>query len=148
MLDTSLTTPGAVAMFLVCGFAMAAGSWRERMGGVMLLMGGVLKFLLSLVLLKQTVLRFLIGDVVCLCGLVYLCWKAPHPWPLWAFGLQFASVMTEVAALNLGPSLLKWTFLTVELAFGYGALLVLLIGTLAVMRARKMDARLKVPEIG
>jgi hypothetical protein len=148
MIDTSLTTPGALALFLVCGFVIAFGSWRERMGGVMLLIGGLLKFLLGLVLLKQTVLRFLIGDIVCLCGLVYLCWKAPHPWPLWAFGLQFCAVMTEVAGICLGPSLMKWTFLTVELAFGCGILVILLVGTFAVMRARKTDERLKVPEIG
>ncbi|HVZ29298.1 MAG TPA: hypothetical protein VG839_02820 [Asticcacaulis sp.] len=137
MLHTPLAIAGAVTMFLACGFAIIAGSWRERMGGVVLLIDYVLNFLLGLVIFKLTILRFLVGDVICLIGFLYLCWKAPHPWPLWAFGLQFCSVMTEVAALGLGRSLMKWTFLTIELAAGYGILIVLLIGTFAALRARK-----------
>jgi hypothetical protein len=103
------------------------------MGGVVVLGGYLLKFLLGLVLFKQTILRFLLADMVCLTGLFYLCWKAPHPWPLWAFGLQFCCVMTELAGLGFGANLMEWTFLTVENALDYSLLVVLLVGAITAM---------------
>ncbi len=142
MPHTTLAMVSAVTIFVVCGFAIIAGSWRERMGGVVYLIDHVLNFLLGQTFPELFLLRYLLSDSICLLGFFYLCWKSPHPWPLWAFGFQFTSIMTAMAALVLGPDLLRWTFLTIEMAVGGSVLVVLLVGTVSALRARSTGAGL------
>lgn len=138
MLQSLPALIGAGAVIFICLFAIVAGSWRERVGGMVYVGAYLLSILLSLITVESVAWRFLIVDFACLAGFFCLCWKAPNPWPLWAVGAQLLSVLTSLSVLQLGPDkVLKWTLLTVVNGLGYLVLLSLFIGTVAAMRGRK-----------
>ncbi len=139
MPHTLLAHIGEILVLLVCLTAMVLGSWRERLGGGLYLAAYALTYLLTLANPKDMTWRFIIGDLICLLGFFYLSWKSPHPWPLWAFGAQLLTVMTEVAAFLNWHVLMRWTFLTVQMVLGYAVLFFLLLGTLAAVRARRIE---------
>ncbi len=138
---TSLVISGT--SLFVCLLALVFGSWRERFGSLFYLGPFALSFGLGLLAVRGFMAwRFLLCDLICLAGFLYLCWKTPHPWPLWAFGLQLMAVMTDVVDLVLHPQVLRWTLVTLQNSLGYFILLALLIGTLAAVRRRKAERKM------
>lgn len=127
---------GAAFGLLTCVAALIFGGWRERSAAALYLIAVAANYGLGLVAHDMTTQRLLFSDTLCLIGFFCLCWKAPHPWPLWATGLQLLAVMTEVSVLFLTVGTLRWTLLTVVALSGYGVLLVLWIGTFTVARRR------------
>jgi hypothetical protein len=121
---------------LTCIAALILGGWRERSATALYLLAVAANYGLGLLVLDMTTQRLLFSDTLCLIGFFCLCWKAPHPWPLWAAGLQLLAVMTEVSVLFMSTGTLRWTLLTVVALSGYGVLLVLWIGTFAAARRR------------
>lgn len=147
MLQSLPALIGAGVVILVCLFAIIAGSWRERVGGIVYAGAYLLSLVLALVTLKTVAWRFLVVDTACLIGFFCLCWKAPRPWPLWALGAQLLSVLTSLAVLQMGTDkVLKWTLLTVVNGLGYTVLLVLLIGTIGAIGARNNRETTKGPK--
>lgn len=136
MLHSPLAIAGMAMVVIICGYALLTGTRREQIGGFVYLLAYVATYLMTLVTTHDnTALRYMAPDVVCLITFLYLSWKAPHPWPLWALAAQFLTVAAEVATLT--HSLTRWTLLTAEAVAGYGVLLALLIGTLAANRVRR-----------
>lgn len=126
---------GLVLVVSICLFAIIAGNWRERFGGTLYLALYALGYILSRITLDYAGWRHLLPDAIGLIGFLYLCWKAPHPWPIWAVAAQLLSVTAAIASLVHGIG--RWTFLTMQMVIGYGLLLALLIGTLAALQSRK-----------
>lgn len=135
---TSLAISGT--SLVVCLLALVLGSRCERLGGLYYLGPFALSLGFGLfVTQNMMVWRFLLCDLLCLIGFLSLCWKAPHPWPLWATGLQLLAVVTDIQVLVMSPWTWRWTIITLQNTLGYLILLCLLIGTLAAMRRRKAE---------
>lgn len=127
--------------FHLCLFAGAiyvilAGGSRERIA----VLSYVLIFVLKLWLPVTGLHLFWVNmalDVVFLGALVMLCWKAPHPWPVWAFGFQLLSVMVHVSVLQ-SPYMSRGTYFTAVTLVAYGVLLALAAGAYGAWRQRQM----------
>lgn len=126
MLASMIAMAGAVAVVLVCSYALIAGSWRERFGALVYLTA----YLIVLGFGKASPLSMLMADTLCIPGFFIANWKSRHPWPRWALAGQLLSVSVEVVAL-LPTNLSRWTFLTIEVTAGWGVLLSILVGTVA-----------------
>ena len=125
MLQSVVAKAGAVAVVLVCTYALVAGSWRERFGAVMYLN----RYLIVLGFQVSSPVSMLAADTLCIPAFFIANWKSRHPWPRWALAGQIISVAFEIVALFFPIS--RWTFSTVETAVGWGVLLAMLIGTIA-----------------
>lgn len=136
MLHTLSSQIMAATGLLVCLAALVFGSWRERAGAVFYAGAFALSLGLGTVSQQFAVWRFLLTDIICLLGFFYLSWKSPHPWPLWAAGLQLLAAAADVFALVNAAPVLLWTVLTVVNGCSYLVLLSLLIGTWEAARAK------------
>jgi len=117
---------GAVAVVLVCSYALIAGSWRERFGALVYLTA----YLIVLGFGRASPVSMLMADTLCIPGFFIANWKSRHPWPRWALAGQLVSVSVEIFAL-FSNNLSRWTFLTIEVTAGWAVLLSILIGTVA-----------------
>jgi hypothetical protein len=135
MLHSPLAIFGAIFLAFTCLAAFVFGSWRERAGAALYLAAYVIANALNALSHLQD-LSHTITDILCLIGFVILCWKSPHPWPLWAAGFQLASTMTDICGL-LDVTVSKWAYMTLLIVSAYGVLLALCAGTLAAIRSRK-----------
>ncbi|MGA9659138.1 MAG: hypothetical protein WBQ60_08575 [Asticcacaulis sp.] len=140
MLQSFTAILGTVAVLLICLLALIIGGKRERIGAALYL--GVYIFISTLNLTGFEALKIINtgGDLLCLIGFIILCWKSPHPWPLWAAGFQLASLAADLSAL-MHATIYPWAYLTVLIASAYGVLLALLIGTFAAVAHRKSSQR-------
>ena len=139
MLHSPLAVFGAVFLAFTCLVAFVFGSWRERAGAGLYLVAYVIVNGLNLLGHLQSV-SHTITDILCLIGFIILCWKSPHPWPLWAAGFQLASAITGFYSLfNLEVA--SWTYMTLLIASAYGILFALCAGTLAAFQTRANDRR-------
>jgi len=137
MFHTLLAYIGLIAVAGVCGFAMIAGSSRERLAGLACVCTYAVQYLAVHYVPLPDALRYLGPDLVCLGVFFALCWKAPYPWPLWITGFQLVSVMIEVTSLTHHLQVELRTFLTLEIVSGYAVLLTLLAGTVNAIRMRR-----------
>ena len=135
MLHSPLAIFGAAFLAFTCLMAFVFGFWREKAGAGLYLVAYVIANALSVLSHLQD-LSHTITDILCLIGFVILCWKSPHPWPLWAAGFQLASTMTGICGL-LNIAVSKWAYMTLLIVSAYGVLLALCAGTLAAIRARR-----------
>ena len=131
---------------VVCMAGLIFGGWRERAAA--LVYGGAV--LLAVLLKDFTQLppmwRYLTPDSLCLLGFVVLCWKSPHPWPIWACGAQLMSVCISIAkGLNLYVT--KWSYYTALIIFGYAVILALAVGVVRAILQRFRNTN-KIQEIG
>ena len=140
MLHSPLAIFGAVFLAVTCLAAFIFGSWRERAGAGLYLAAYLVANGLNLLSHRQD-LSHTITDILCLIGFVILCWKSPHPWPLWAAGCQLASTMTDICGL-LNIAVSKWAYMTLLIVSAYGVLLALLAGTFAVTRSRRQPGEM------
>ena len=128
MLHSPLAIFGAVFLIFASLTAFIFGTWRERAGAALYLAAYVIANTLNALSHMQD-LSHTITDILCLIGFVILCWKSPHPWPLWAAGFQLASTMTGICGLL--------NIMTLLILSAYGVLLALLAGTLAAARRKQ-----------
>ena len=135
MLHSPLAIFGAAFLALTCLTAFVFGSWRERAGAGLYLAAYIIANALN-VLSHFQGLSHTVTDILCLIGFVILCWKSPHPWPLWAAGCQLASTMAGVCGL-LDVEVSPWAYMTLLIVSAYGVLLALCAGTFAAIRRRK-----------
>lgn len=126
MLASMVAMAGAVAVVLVCSYALIAGSWRERFGALVYLTA----YLIVLGFGSASPVSMLMADTLCIPGFFIANWKSRHPWPRWALTGQLLSVSIELIAL-FPSNLSRWTFLTIEVAAGWAVLLSILVGTIA-----------------
>jgi hypothetical protein len=131
---------------VICLAGLAFGGWRERVG--VLIYGGAV--LLAIGLKDFTALpsmwRYLTPDALCLIGFVILCWKSPHPWPIWACGAQLMTVCISIAK-GLNVYVTKWAYFTALTIFSYAVMLALAVGVINSVIHRVRDAN-KIPKIG
>ncbi|WP_303831886.1 hypothetical protein [Asticcacaulis taihuensis] len=139
MLHSPLAIFGAAFLIFASLMAFIFGTWRERAGAALYLAAYVIANGLNWLSHMQD-LSHTITDILCLIGFVILCWKSPHPWPLWAAGFQLASTMTGICGL-LNIAVSKWAYMTLLILSAYGVLLALLAGTFAAAR-RKWQQRI------
>lgn len=153
MLQSWVTQLGAIAIAVVCLYALVKGTWRERFGALIYAAAYLLSlgfglisvengplFLSDYLRREYISLYLLVADVLLLQGLCVIAWKSPHPWPKWALMVQFVSIAAHVAVLwNLGLG--NRAYLTIATAAGWAVLIALLIGTVAAAQARR-QARL------
>ena len=137
MLQSLLSQLIVGTSLVVCLAALIFGSARERIGAFYYLAAMSISVILGKIGWQTLHLRYIVADGFCLIGFLSLCWKSPHPWPLWATGLQMITVMAEVFSIT-HTNLLPWTLLTVINGCAYLILLALFVGTLAAMRARRL----------
>ena len=135
MLHSPLAVFGAAFLAVTCLMALVFGSWRERAGAGLYLLAYLVANALSVLSHLQD-LSHTIVDAICLLGFIVLCWKSPHPWPLWAAGFQLASVMAGLCGL-LNMEVAPRAYMTLLIASAYGVLLALLAGTWTGFRARR-----------
>lgn len=135
MLHSPLAIFGAVFLACICLMALVLGSWREKTGAGIYLTAYVAANVLSVLSHFQD-LSHTVTDILCLTGFVILCWKSPHPWPLWAAGFQLASTMAGICGLWVA-GIAQWAYMTLLIVSAYGVLLALFAGTLAAMVARR-----------
>ncbi|MBP2158166.1 MULTISPECIES: hypothetical protein [Asticcacaulis] len=136
MLQSWVTQLGACAVALVCLYAIVAGTWRERFGAFIYLSGYLLTMGFSLVSSDHIAAYMLVADVICLLGFYIACWNTQHPWPQWALLGQIVSVAIDIIVLlNIGVGVTA--LLVVQTIAAWGVLLALLIGTIAVTKARR-----------
>ena len=130
----------------ICLAGLIFGYRRERVGALIFLA----TFLLSVVLKDFTswapLWRYLLTDTLCLAGFVTLCWKSPHPWPLWVSGAQLMNVCISLVAWQ-NSYVRLWAYYTALTIFGYVALFAFAAGIAQAMRRRWRGAN-KVPKIG
>lgn len=139
MLQSWVTQLGAGAVAVICLYAIVAGTWRERFGAFIYLSGYFLTLGFGLVAAEYFAAYMLVADVICLLGFYIACWKSQHPWPQWALLGQIISVAIDIIVL-LNVGLGVTVLLVVQTIVAWGVLLALLIGTIAVTKARR-DAR-------
>ncbi|WP_443747712.1 hypothetical protein [Asticcacaulis solisilvae] len=132
MFQSVVAKAGAVAVVLVCTYALIAGSWRERFAGFIYLTS----YLIVLGFQVSSPLYMLTADALCIPAFFIANWKSRHPWPRWALAGQIFSVSFDIAALFVNQ-INRWTFSAVESAVGWGVLLAILIGTIAYRGERR-----------
>ncbi|MFT4076147.1 MAG: hypothetical protein QM647_11510 [Asticcacaulis sp.] len=138
MLHSPLAIFDAAFLLFTCLVAIIFGGWRERSGAVLYLAAYVLANGLSVLSHHQDLSQTLV-DILCLAGFVILCWKSPHPWPLWASAAQLVSTMSGLTGL-LNVEVARWAYMTVLIVSAYGVLLALLAGSLAAARAKRIKS--------
>jgi hypothetical protein len=138
MLQSLYTQVAAVALFSICLFAIVAGSWRERLCGVMYLAGYILQFGLGAISSNQDILHLGLADILLVPGFLVIARKSPHPWAICALGLQILSVGVDIAAF-IFKAITLWQYLTIENGASYGVLLCLLVGTFAARARRRTE---------
>ncbi|MDI7774436.1 hypothetical protein [Asticcacaulis sp. EMRT-3] len=132
--------------FTVCLAGLIFGYWRERMGALIYLAAMILTMSLRSMTHIAPLWRYMFTDTLCLVGFLTLCWKSPHPWPLWAVGAQMMSVCVSLATW-LNPYVMKWAYFTALSIFGYALLLAMGVGTISAALRRFRPAN-KIPKIG
>ena len=138
MLQSLATQLALATMVLVCGYAIIAGSWRERLGGVVYLAGYAMQIGFGMISTRYPALYLTVADVLLLPGFLIINRKSPHPWTLWALVVQLLSASLDIAVLVFHV-VRPWLYLTIQTLAGYLVLLCLLIGTLAAHARRRRE---------
>lgn len=132
---------GECAVALICGYALVAGTWRERFGGAIYLAAYLIPAAFASISTRGFDLYFLVADVLCLPGLVTIARNAPHPWPRWAIGGQLASVIADIVSLMYRDNAIYPFYIITEAVLSYIVLIALLTGTIAAQLRRHREGR-------
>ncbi|WP_443747714.1 hypothetical protein [Asticcacaulis solisilvae] len=125
---------GEIAVFLVCGYALIAGTWRERFGGAIYLVAYVIPWVFAAISIRSVGLYFLAADVLLLPGFFTINRNSPQPWTRWALGSQVLSVALDIARLIYDSGRFDPFYIIVQAILGYVVLIALLTGTIAAHR--------------
>jgi len=137
MLNSAVPIISGLALLFICLYAIAAGTWRERLAGVTYLAGYCALFGFELITTVHRVPYQLIADALCLPSFIIVSWKASSLWPKVALATQTLSLSINVAALFYRADD-YWSYTMAENVLGYVVLLSLLTGTvLAHLRRRR-----------
>ncbi|MBW8882478.1 MAG: hypothetical protein JF615_13980 [Asticcacaulis sp.] len=143
MLQSLLAQAWAIIDVVICGYALYAGSWRERCGAIIFLIAYLASMGFAFISPQYTTLYLLVADTLCLQVFYVVSWKSPHPWPKWAVAAQLVCVVMEVLTL-LKVGISNYVFLTVENTMGLAVMLALLLGTISAAQAKRDARRLSV----
>jgi hypothetical protein len=138
MFHSLYTQVASAALFSICLFAIVAGSWRERLCGVIYLAAYIMQFGLHAISSNQDFLHLALADILLVPGFLVIARKSPHPWAICALGLQIFSVGLDIAALVF-KNITRWQYLTIGNGAGYAVLLCLLVGTFAAQARRRAE---------
>ncbi|MFT4091771.1 MAG: hypothetical protein QM645_13635 [Asticcacaulis sp.] len=121
---------------LVCICVLLWGSGYERKGA--LLFGTLfgLNLFVNSYGWSGPVLTALVTDLLCLTGFIALCWKSPHPWPLWASAAQVMALMGQILHLT-NPIITSATADTIQYIAIYMVLFSLFAGMIYARKPRK-----------
>lgn len=158
MLQSWITQLSALALLIVCGYALIVGSWRERFGALiyiaayalslgfgMISLTSAAPFIPKYIASNYVAMYMLVTDTLMLQGLCVVAWKSPHAWPKWAILCQVITIILHVAML-VGLDLSQLVYLALVTALGWCGLLALLLGTIAARQARERHAALAASE--
>ncbi|MDC7682055.1 hypothetical protein PQU92_02140 [Asticcacaulis sp. BYS171W] len=135
MLGTLLSQVSLVLVLTGCLTALILGGLRERLAGAAYLTTFLLQA--GLYYLGWTQPGINLGlDGLFSIALVCLCWKSPHPWPLWALGFQLIAVMIPIVRLS-DARIQGWAYYSAMTISGYAVLLAIVIGAFVASRMRK-----------
>jgi len=133
-------TINRVATFIVCSYAILAGSWRERfVGAVYMVSYVVVEAFASVSYLHSAPLLFL-ADVLCLPSFIIAGYKSPYSWTRWAVISQVLSVITDIILLAFGGRYYAVCLITLGI-LSYGVLISLLIGTVSAQIRRRTASK-------
>ncbi|ESQ78806.1 hypothetical protein [Asticcacaulis sp. YBE204] len=135
MLGTLLSQISLVLVLTGCLTALLIGGPRERLGGAAYLTTFGLQAGLYYVGLTAPGINPGL-DGALLIALVALCWKSPHPWPVWALGFQLIAVMIPIVRLS-DPRIQGWAYYTAMTLSGYVVLLAIVTGAFIARKRRK-----------
>ncbi len=136
MFNSILVQVGAFAGALICLTALIIGTWRERVGALFCLVTCGFYLISERFWPLAPAWSYLLVNGLCFVGLYRLCWKAPHPWPLWVTGFALISVMADILALT-NTHILRSTLRLILTMSSYGLLSSLAIGTFVVWKQQK-----------
>lgn len=129
---------GEIAVFTVCGYAIVAGSWRERFGGAIYLAAYIIPWVFAFISIRGVGLYFLLADVLCLPGFFTINRNSPHAWTRWALGCQTVSAIIDIPALIYHGSSTPLYIIT-QAVLGYILLIALLTGTISGQIRRRRE---------
>jgi len=135
-------TINKVVTFLVCSYAILAGSWRERTVGAVYLVAYLFVESFDLVSHRLPIFMAFLADVLCLPGFLAANRKSPYSWTQWALTFQLLSVGVDIT--NLIEAKYSPPCLIAMGVLSYGVLGALLIGTISVQAHKRRDSKLVV----
>ena len=138
-------TINKLVMLVVCTYAVAAGSWRERSVGVTYAAAYLIIESFALVSSRNYTFLGFLADTLCLPTFLGADHKSPHAWTRWALIFQALSVAADGLDLAGGRPYHAASVIALGL-LSYGVLGALLTGTMSV-RARKNRNRSEGPEL-
>jgi len=125
------------AIFLVCGYAILAGTWRERFGGIIYLVGYLIPWFTVTYLSRTYIVMMLVADVLCLPGFIAINRKSPYAWTLWALIFQGLSVVADITDIVLFGVRFPPVYVITEGVLAYCVLASLLAGTVSAQLRRR-----------
>ena len=133
----SLTSQiGAIAMALVCGYAIWRGGWPERLAAITLALNWVGCEALEDFNVAHKAQPVVFGiDVAYAVLLLVLLTVTERIWVIFAFAMQGLIVLTHIAAA-LDPVVSRWDFFNTYFVWSYAVLVAMLLGTHLEARVR------------
>lgn len=127
-------------MFAVCGYAIIAGTWRERFAGLIYMVSYLIPWLFTLAYSNRSaIVLMLIGDVLCLPGLLTVNRHSPHAWTRWALLCQLLSVAADIADMVLFGARRPPVYIISEAVLSYGVMAALLVGTISARTTKRRE---------
>jgi hypothetical protein len=127
-----------IIVVLVCGFAIIAGTWRERLGGCLYLAAYTMAIGFGTISTRYTAAYMTTADSLLLPGFWIIARRTPHMWAKCLLAVQAIGVTIDIVSLcsNL---LNRWQYLTIVNAVGYAVLACLLVGTFGAWARRRRE---------
>lgn len=138
MLNAVLPRILGFGLLFICLYAIAAGTWRERLAGVTYLAGYCVLLGFEFISTSYRVPYQLISDTLCLPSFLIIAWKSPVLWPRFALAAQLASLFIDITILFY-RTIDDWTYTATQNALGSALLVSLLAGTLLAQRRRRQE---------
>lgn len=133
-------TINRLATFIVCSYALLAGSRRERfVGAVYIAAYVVVEAFASVSYLHSTAL-ILLADILCLPGFIIAGYKSPYSWTRWAMICQVLSVVADITPLAFGETYYAACLIILGI-LSYGVLISLLVGTMSAQIRRHRERK-------
>ncbi len=128
-----------IMMLLVCGFAIIAGSWRERLCGILYLAAYAMGIGFGFISTRHnTAIYMAVADVLLIPGFWVVARRSPPVWAKCVLVIQTVSVAIDGLALTY-DGLSRWQYLTMLTAAGYAILACLFVGTIGHISKRRAE---------
>jgi len=133
-------TINKVVTYIVCSYAILAGSWRERFVGAIYIVAYVVVEAFASVLYLHTTPLIFLADILCLPGFIIADYKSPYSWTRWAAICQVMSVITDIIPLASGGKYYAVCLITLGI-LSYGVLISLFVGTVSAQIRRRTASK-------